>query len=159
MALLEQELHTLPDHLSASPVFSGVCASRSLALCVSFVDCYLSFCTFSFGYCVVYSFSFGYCVVSSSSIYGFWLPLWYHQTLLTRILRVFVCRYCMFLRICFRMLELFWQCVIFCFSFYSKLNISNIFPYQKRDRTDIMGIIDRMAISGFVGTVSSCVTM
>jgi hypothetical protein len=27
-------------------------------------------------------FSFGHCVVCSSSIYGFWLPLWYLQTLL-----------------------------------------------------------------------------
>jgi hypothetical protein len=38
-----------------------------------FVDRCLSFCTFSFGHCVV----------CSSSIYGFWLPLWYLQTLLT----------------------------------------------------------------------------
>ena len=28
------------------------------------------------------TFSFGHCVVCSSSIYGFWLPLWYLQTLL-----------------------------------------------------------------------------
>jgi hypothetical protein len=34
-------------------------------LCVCLVDCCLSFCTFSFGHCVV----------CSSSIYGFWLPL------------------------------------------------------------------------------------
>ena len=27
-------------------------------------------------------FSFGHCLVCSSSIYGFWLPLWYLQTLL-----------------------------------------------------------------------------
>jgi hypothetical protein len=27
--------------------------------------------------------TFGHCVVCSSSIYGFWLPLWYLQTLLT----------------------------------------------------------------------------
>jgi hypothetical protein len=26
--------------------------------------------------------SFGHCVVCSSSIYGFWFPLWYLQTLL-----------------------------------------------------------------------------
>jgi hypothetical protein len=32
----------------------------------------LSFCTFSFGHSVV----------CSSSIYGFWLPIWYLQTLL-----------------------------------------------------------------------------
>jgi hypothetical protein len=41
-------------------------------LYVCFVDRCLSFCTFSFGHCVV----------CSSSIYGFWLPLWYLQVLL-----------------------------------------------------------------------------
>jgi hypothetical protein len=41
--------------------------TRSFAWCVCFVDRCLSFCTFSFGHCVV----------CSSSIYGFWLPLWY----------------------------------------------------------------------------------
>ena len=70
--LLEQELHTLPEHLSSPPVFNGVHVTRSLVLCVCFVDRCLSFYTFSFGHCVVYS----------SSIYGFWLPLWYLQTLI-----------------------------------------------------------------------------
>jgi hypothetical protein len=37
-----------------------------------FVDRFMSFCTFSFGHCVVFL----------SSKYGFWLPLWYLQTLL-----------------------------------------------------------------------------
>ena len=46
--------------------------TRSLVLCVCFVDRSLSFCVFSFGHCVV-----------CSSIYGFWLPLWYLQTLLS----------------------------------------------------------------------------
>ena len=41
-------------------------------LCVCFVDRFLSFCTFSFGHCVV-----------CSSMYGFWLPLWYFRTLLS----------------------------------------------------------------------------
>ena len=41
--------------------FSGVRVTRSYVLCVCFVDRCLSFCTFSFGHCVVYS----------SSIYGF----------------------------------------------------------------------------------------
>jgi len=72
VSLVEQELLSLPEHLSSPPVFSGVRVIRSLVLCVCFVDCCLSFCTFSFGYCVV----------CSSSIYGFWLPLWYLQTLL-----------------------------------------------------------------------------
>ena len=46
--------------------------SRSIVLRVCFVDRCLSFCTFSFGYCVV----------CSSSIYLFGLPLCYIQTLL-----------------------------------------------------------------------------
>jgi hypothetical protein len=70
--LVEQELLTLPEHLSSRPDFSGVHGTRSLVLCVCFVDRCLSFCTFSFGHCFV----------CSSSIYGFWLPLWYLQTLL-----------------------------------------------------------------------------
>ena len=73
--LVEQELHTLPEHMSSSPVFSGVRVTRSLDLCVCFVDRCLSFCTFSFGHYVV----------CSSSIYGFWLPLWYLQTLLISV--------------------------------------------------------------------------
>jgi hypothetical protein len=44
-------------------------------LCVCFVDRCLSFCPFSFGHCVV----------CPSSIYGFWLPLWYLQTLQAEI--------------------------------------------------------------------------
>ena len=70
--LVEQELLILPKHLSSPPVFSGVRVTRSLVLYVCFVDRCLSFCTFSFGHCVV----------CSSSIYGFWLPLWYLQNLL-----------------------------------------------------------------------------
>ena len=57
-----------------TPVFSGVRVTRSLVLYVCFVDRCLYFCTFSFGHCAV----------CSSSIYGFWLPLWYCQTLLER---------------------------------------------------------------------------
>jgi hypothetical protein len=58
---VEQDLLTLPDHPSSSPVFSGIRITRSLVLCVCFVDRCLSFCPFSFGHCVV----------CSSSIYGF----------------------------------------------------------------------------------------
>jgi hypothetical protein len=72
--LVDQELLTLPGHLSSLMVISGVRVTRSLALCICFVDHCLFFC----------SFSFGHCVVCSSSIYGFWLPLWYLQTLLTQ---------------------------------------------------------------------------
>ena len=72
MSLVEQELLTLSEHLSSPPVFSVVRVTRSLVLCVCFVDRCLSF----------YAFSFGHCVVCPSSIYGFWFPLWYLQTLL-----------------------------------------------------------------------------
>ena len=74
--LKKQELLTLQEHLSSSPVFSGVRVTRCLALCVCFVDRCLYFCTFSFGHCVV----------CSSPTYGFWLPLWYLQTLLQLII-------------------------------------------------------------------------
>ena len=53
--LVEQELPTLPEHLSSPPGFSRVHVTRSLALCVCFVDRCLSFCTFSFGHYVVCS--------------------------------------------------------------------------------------------------------
>ena len=64
MPIVEQELLTLPEHLSSPVVFSGVRVTRSLVLYVCFEDRCLSFCTFSFGHCVVWS----------SSIYRFWLP-------------------------------------------------------------------------------------
>ena len=71
--LVEQELPTLPEYLNSPSVFSGVRVTRSLVLYVCFVDRCLSFCTFSFGHYVV----------CSSSIYGFWLPLCYLQSLLS----------------------------------------------------------------------------
>jgi len=61
VSLAEQELLTLPEHLSSSPGFSGIRVTRSFVLYVCFVDRWLSFCTLYFGHCVVYS----------SSIYGF----------------------------------------------------------------------------------------
>jgi hypothetical protein len=44
--LVEQELLILPKQLSSPPVFSGVRVTRSLVLCVCFVDCCLSFVLF-----------------------------------------------------------------------------------------------------------------
>jgi len=63
-ALVEQELLTLPVHLSSPPVLCGVRVTRSLISYVCFVDRCLSLCTFSFDHCVV----------CSSSIYRFLLP-------------------------------------------------------------------------------------
>jgi hypothetical protein len=69
---VEQELLTLSKNMSSPPVHSGVRVTRSLILFLCLVDRCLSFCPFSFGHCVV-----------CPSIYGFWLHLWYLQTLLT----------------------------------------------------------------------------
>jgi hypothetical protein len=71
LPLVEQGLLTLAEHLSSPPVFSEVRVTPSLVLYICFVDRCLSFCTCSSGHFVV-----------CSSIYGFWLPLWYLQTLL-----------------------------------------------------------------------------
>ena len=46
--LVEQQLLTHPEHLSSPPVFSGVRVTRSLVLCVCFVDCNLLFVLLSF---------------------------------------------------------------------------------------------------------------
>jgi hypothetical protein len=74
--LVEQELPTRPEHPSSPPVFSGVRVTRSLVLRVCFVDGCLSFCTFSFDHCVVFS----------SLIYGFCLPLWFFKLFLSNFI-------------------------------------------------------------------------
>jgi hypothetical protein len=68
---MDQELPTLSGAPEFTPVLSGVRVTRSLVLYVCFVDRCVSFCIFSFGHCVV-----------CSSIYGFWLPSCYLQTIL-----------------------------------------------------------------------------
>jgi hypothetical protein len=116
VSLMEQELLTLPEHLSSPRLIVGFVVTRSLVLCVCFVDRCVYFCVFlltivlsvllrftdsdypfdifkdllsslclSFmcmfcrSLCVLLCVSFDHCVVCSSSIYGFWLPLWYLQ--------------------------------------------------------------------------------
>ena len=53
--LVEQEQLILPGQLSSPTVFSEVRVTRFLVLYVCLVDRCLSFCTFSFGHCVVCS--------------------------------------------------------------------------------------------------------
>ena len=72
MSLVEQELLTLPEYLSSPQFLVGFVFNSIFSFMCMFVDRCLSFCTFSFDHCVV----------CSSSIYWFWLPLWYLQTLL-----------------------------------------------------------------------------
>ena len=57
--LVDQELLTIPVHLSSPPAFS-VRVTRSLVLCVCFVHRLLSLCTFSL--CIL-SFRDGYAIV------------------------------------------------------------------------------------------------
>ena len=51
--IVEQEMITIPEHLSSPPVFGGVRITRSLVWCLYFVDRFLCFCSFSFGHCVL----------------------------------------------------------------------------------------------------------
>ena len=60
-----------------TPVFSGTRVARPLVLYVCFLDRWFSFCTFSFRHC-------GVC----SLIYGWWLPFWYLQTLLSKVIEL-----------------------------------------------------------------------
>ena len=53
--LAEQELLIHVEHMCSPSVFSGVRVTRSLVLCVCFVDRCLSLCPFSFSHCVVCS--------------------------------------------------------------------------------------------------------
>ena len=61
--------------MKVHPRLIVVHVTRSLVLCVCFVDRCLSFCTVSFGHCVVFFFS----------IYRLWLSLWYLQTLFSGV--------------------------------------------------------------------------
>ena len=51
-----QELFILPEHLNSPPVFSGARVTRSLVLCVCFVDRCLSVCIFSWPLCCLFFF-------------------------------------------------------------------------------------------------------
>ena len=95
---------TILEHLSSPPAFCEVRFTRSLVLCAWFV--------------YICPFVLFHCVVCSSSIYGFWLPLWYHQALLTY--------YSMTVRTVWYILLVillqFERCGIFCFSLYDSSN-------------------------------------
>ena len=94
MRVKRQPLHSISAYLPTSgagiaypsgapeftPGFSGVRGTLSLVLYVCFVDHCLSFCTFSFGHCVV-----------CSSIYGLCLALWYLLVIVLSVLRYTDC--------------------------------------------------------------------
>ena len=61
VSLVEQELPTLPEHLSSPPVFSGVRVTRSLVLCVCFVDrCFVLLYFFFWPLCCPFFFDIWY---------------------------------------------------------------------------------------------------
>jgi hypothetical protein len=134
-----RELLLVTKHLNSPLVFSGICVTRFLVLCVCFVDCCLSLCSFHFTIvlsvlllftdsdypfgifwplCCPFFFylqilitplvSFGHCVVCSSSIYRFWLPLWYLLVIVLSVLLRYTDSYCPF--------SIFWSlcCLFFC---------------------------------------------
>ena len=68
---MEQELPTLPEHISSPPVFSWVHVTRSLVICVCFVDRCLSFYPFVLSWCCL---SFDLRIL---------ITLWYLQALLS----------------------------------------------------------------------------
>ena len=68
---VEQKLLTLPKHMCSPLVLSGVRGARSLVVCV--VVCKSLFVLLSLFCCPLCCLFF--------FIYGFWLPLWYLQTL------------------------------------------------------------------------------
>ena len=51
---------TLPEYMSSTPIFSGVRVTRSLVLCVCFVDRCLSFCPFSYDHYSVCPLVYGF---------------------------------------------------------------------------------------------------
>ena len=53
-------------------VLSGVRVTRSLVLCVYFVDRFLSFCTFIFGHCVLLLFTYSDYLPLVSSDSSYW---------------------------------------------------------------------------------------
>jgi hypothetical protein len=73
--LVEQELFTLPEHLSSHPVLSGLRVTRSLFY-MYFL--YIVVCPF-----VLFLLAIVLSVVLQYN--GFWLPLWYLQTLLIKV--------------------------------------------------------------------------
>ena len=66
--------HCWCKYISPPPGFNGVRVAWSLVFCVMF--CRSLFCNFSFTHCSI----------CPSSVYSFWLPLWYLQTFLKRVI-------------------------------------------------------------------------
>ena len=98
MSSLEQSLHTLPECTCSLPVLIGfILHTRQLSVQCIATHC-MSFCRFSFSHNIV----------PPSSIYGFWLPLWYFRTFLPtnmeqpqyKLQTICICKFFFFLFYC-----------------------------------------------------------
>ena len=78
VSLVEQELLTLPVHLSSAPVFSGVRVTQSLVFCVMF--CRSWFVPFFLPLCCPFFFDIRILITS----------LWYLQTLLIYVICIYL---------------------------------------------------------------------
>jgi len=74
---VEQELVTVPEHLSSPSIFSWVRAAHSLVFCIMMWRSLIVLLSFFFG-------GGGHCIVCPSSIYCFWTYPW---SFVTQILR------------------------------------------------------------------------
>jgi hypothetical protein len=72
------------DNFTRQMVCPADCSHICLDIVISRIwhSSIVTICMFYRSLFVLWTFSFGHCFVCSSSIYGFWLPLWYLQTLL-----------------------------------------------------------------------------
>jgi hypothetical protein len=84
VSLVDQELPTYPEHM----IFSFMCW----------------YCTLLFVPCC--SFSFAQYVVCFSSIYGFWMPLWYLPTLFSSVITYRLASYILRWLLCFESTEI-----------------------------------------------------
>ena len=92
------EMLTIPEYISSPPGLVGY-------LFLNHYICALSF--------VYHCSCFFFCVVCPSSIYGFWLPLWYLQTFLSaRHLWGSCCSFCWFTVLCSIGLFVFVLCLV-----------------------------------------------
>jgi hypothetical protein len=103
------EMLTIPEYISSPPGLVGEYISSPPGLVgYLFLNHYI--CALSFVY---HCSCFFFCVVCPSSIYGFWLPLWYLQTFLSaRHLWGSCCSFCWFTVLCSIGLFVFVLCLV-----------------------------------------------
>jgi len=94
VSLVEQELLTLPENLSSPPVFSGVRVTRSLVLCVCFVDLCLSPCpVFFWPLCCLFFFDLRVLIIPLVSSNSSVMQMIFFQAV-RFMTHHYICRFC-----------------------------------------------------------------